>query len=109
MFTLAIDPTYPHRVTGTLPGGTAFDFEAHFRRLSPAQVDAIARRAQARELQDVDLAREVLAGWSEVCNPPGVPAPFSPESLESALAIFGFAPAVVRGWYESLGGAREKN
>lgn len=109
MFTLAIDPTYPHRVTGALPGGAAFEFECHFKRLSPAQVDALVGRARAGELQDAGLVREVLVGWSDVCDESGTQLPFSAESRDRVLEIYGVAAGIVRGWFDSLAGAREKN
>lgn len=109
MFTLAISPTYVQAVEGALPGGIPVRFDATFRRLSQEEVDKIVDAARLGEMTDIEIVRQVLAGWEKVFDPNGAPLPFSAEALGTLLAIYGVPAAISAAWFKSLQGAREKN
>jgi hypothetical protein len=94
-------------------------FTAVFRRLSQPRIDelneAIRQRMIAARagdpvdgmINDMQLADEVLAGWSGITSG-GQAVEFS-ESLKAELiSRAGFAALVVAAWNESILGARKK-
>ena len=90
-----------------------------FRHLSQPRIDAINEAIRQRMIasaagepiegmiDDMQLADEVLAGWSGITSG-GQPVEFS-EGLKQELIVRAqFAAAVVAAWNESLLGARKK-
>lgn len=94
-------------------------FTGIFHRLTQQRInelnDQIRQRmiaARAGEdttgmIDDIDMAREVLAGWSDITEN-GSQVPFSEELKERLLCRASFAAFVVRAWDESIASARKK-
>jgi|GEM_PF-858456 len=94
-------------------------FTAVFRRLSQPRIDeineAIRQRmiaAQAGEpvegmIDDIQLADEVLAGWSGITSG-GQPVEFSEGLKAELLSRASFAAFVVQAWNESILSGRKK-
>lgn len=120
-FVLKQSPTYKWPIPLVLPvdGGRRekHTFDGEFRRLAQSRINEVSRLARLQErgkleddeLQDQDLAREVLAGWSGVTDDDGKEIPFSEAALGQLLEIPTVAGQIVRSWYESIEVAKKKN
>ncbi len=84
-------------------------FDAEFRRLSQAQIDALIERSQTGEANDRSLACEVLAGWKGVQDEAGDDLPFSETNRDKLLDVFPVRPAIIEAFFDSLKRGREKN
>lgn len=95
--------SYPVKVDLPADGGkhTTYTFDAVFRRLDREQFQRIVTRAQAGELDDVDLARDVLLGWAGVMDEDDKPLPFSEEAREALLNVWPVLPAVIGAFMEA--------
>jgi hypothetical protein len=109
MFSIAVDPTYTTPVKGELAGGLPVEFEAHFRRLTVTQYEALRTEIREQGLSDAAVIKRVLAGWSGVVDADQVPVPFGPEALGAVLDIAGVQALIVEAFFESFSGARRKN
>lgn len=94
-------------------------FTAVFRRLTQPRINEINElirlrmvAAQAGEstegmIDDIDVADEVLAGWSGI-TAGGEPVEFSEALKQDLIRRSQFAAAVVMAWNESIIGGRKK-
>lgn len=94
-------------------------FTAVFRRLDQHRInelnELIRQRliaAQAGDdtegmISDIDIAREVLVGWSDILQN-GSQVPFSDELKDELLGRASFAAFIVAAWNDSLANARKK-
>lgn len=120
-FVLKQSPTYKWPIPLVLPtdGGRRekHTFDGEFRRLPQSRINEVIRLARLQErgklddeeLQDGDLAREVLAGWSGVTDDDAKEIPFSEAALAQLLEIPTVAGQIVRAWFESIEVAKKKN
>jgi hypothetical protein len=112
MFKIVQNPTYSWPVSVELPsdGGKTekATFDAEFKRLTQSRVEEIRQAVERNEMRDVDLAREVLVGWSGVVDGDGQ-VPFSESAKQQLLDIPMVATAIVTALLGSISGARRKN
>lgn len=120
-FVLKQSPTYKWPIPLVLPtdGGRRekHTFDGEFRRLPQSRINEVIRLARLQErgkvddeeLQDGDLAREVLAGWSGVTDDDGKEIPFSETALGQLLEIPTVAGQIIRAWFDSIEVAKKKN
>lgn len=120
-FVLKQSPTYKWPIPLVLPvdGGRRekHTFDGEFRRLPQSRINEVIRLARLQErgkvddeeLQDGDLAREVLAGWSGVTDDDGKEIPFSEAALGQLLEIPTVAGQIIRAWFDSIEVAKKKN
>lgn len=87
----------------------AQSFDAVFKRMSQTWIRDIAKKIDEGKATDVEVARQVLAGWSGVNDAQGKEIPFSIKALETMLDIPSVAGAVVLAYFNSVTGAKEKN
>jgi hypothetical protein len=113
MFILKHSPTYfwPVKVEVPVSGGKyeRHTFDAEFRRLSQSRMLEIGGLIEKSQITDVELAREVLAGWKGVQDDGGSEVPYSEGARDSLLDIPLVAAAVVMAFFESASGAKRKN
>lgn len=113
MFKITQKPTYFWPVKVRLPAdGGQFDeqtFDAQFRRLPQAEIDAMRADVLAGNASDIPLARRLLVGWKGVQDADGQDVPFSETLRDQVLDIPGVATAVVVSFVDSLSGARRGN
>ncbi len=83
-------------------------FDGHFKRVSQSRIEEIIKLAGEKELNDVDLAKDVLIGWKGV-QEGDEETPYSESAKEKLLNIPSVAKAVVTSFFESLSGAKRKN
>lgn len=112
MFKIAQSPEYVWPVSVQLPtdGGRSekANFDATFRRISQTRMDEIRKGITAGDINDADLAREVLVGWKGVVDDGGE-VPYSEGARDRLLDIPMVSSAIVMALLESLSGARRKN
>jgi len=84
-------------------------FDAEFCRLSQSRLDEIKKQVRTEEVSDLDIAREVLVGWSGIKDDDCEDVPFSESALEQLLDVPMLATAIVAKYFESLQGAKAKN
>jgi len=111
-FKLAVSETYPHAVIVQLPGEkTPRKLELDFYRLSQAQLTDLSARSRAGEIDDKQFGREVVAGWSgkAVTDEAGDAIEFNASALEQLLEVYPVPASIVTAFYESIGGAKQKN
>lgn len=109
MFKLSQSATFSWPVEFNLPiEGGRFEkqtFDATFTRKSADQI----KELQDREgMNDLQFCREVVVGWSGITDD-GEQVPFSAGALEQVLQVPGAASAMVRAFYEAVGGLKRKN
>lgn len=112
MFKIVQSDEYTWPVTVEVPtdGGRSdkSTFDAKFKRLTQSRMDEIRKGISAGDVTDVDLAREVLVGWSGVVDDKG-DVPYSEAARDRLLDIPTVSSAVVMALLGSLSGARRKN
>jgi hypothetical protein len=112
MFKIAHSAEYTWPVTVEIPtdGGRSekSTFDAKFKRLTQTRIDEIRKGISNAEINDADLAREVLIGWTGVVDDNG-DVPFSEASRDRLLDIPTVSAAIVMSLLGSLSGARRKN
>lgn len=111
-FKIAVSETYPHAVIVQLPGEkTPRKLELDFHRFSQAALADLTTRSRAGEIDDKQFGREVVAGWGAkaVTDEAGDAVEFSASALEGLLDIYPVPASIVTGFYESIGGAKQKN
>jgi hypothetical protein len=121
-FKLSQTATYswPMKIVLPADGGRreVFSFDAVLRRLPQSRINEIIRQVKlqergdvdpADEIQDMDAAREVMAGWSGVLDSDGEELPFTEANLTRVLEISTVASQIVKGWFGSLNEAKVKN
>jgi hypothetical protein len=112
MFKIAQSAEYTWPVTVEVPtdGGRSdkATFDARFKRLTQTRMDEIRKGISNAEINDADLAREVLVGWTGVVDDSGE-VPYSEAARDRLLDIPMVSAAVVMALLGSLSGARRKN
>lgn len=112
MFKIAQSAEYTWPVTVDVPtdGGRSekSTFDARFKRLTQTRMDEIRKSISNAEINDADLAREVLVGWAGVVDDGG-DVPYSEAARDRLLDIPMVSAAVVMALLGSLSGARRKN
>jgi hypothetical protein len=113
MFKIAQKPSYSVLVNVELPGdkgkSKTVQFTALFKRLSQTEIESIHERANEGELKDTELIDEVLIGWDGVQDSDGNALDFNDDNLATLLDIFPVRPTIVKAFFTSLKGAKEKN
>lgn len=111
-FVLKQSSTYTWPITVEFPvdGGRTekSTFDGEFKRLSQTRIKEITAAVDAGELNDIDIANEVLVGWSGVTDGKD-DIPFSTAALNQVLDVPLVASAIVLAFFNSLTGAKRKN
>lgn len=112
-FKLALRPDYETDVKIEFPveGGRmeSAEFRARFRRLSQPQLESLRERVTKGDLSDRGMLQEVLLALPGVQDEQGAQIADTREALDRALDVYPMQPTLIRAFYASLGGAREKN
>ena len=99
-------PTWRHTVTATAPtesGPVEEEFSVRYRLSSIPPADLDPRQDQEAFLRDI------VAEVEDMVDDEGQPLPWSEEAWEKVLALPWARLAIVRGYFESVTGARAKN
>jgi hypothetical protein len=124
--TLSQSATYKWPVRITLPAGgdavgkrEVHTFDAEFRRLPQTRVNEIIQLVRDQErgrrtdeealVQDTDVAREVMAGWTGVVDDDGKQIPYSESVRDQLLEIPTVASQIVFAWFDSNKDGKRKN
>ena len=112
-FILKQSDTYVWPVTFDIPvdGGRheKQTFDVQFKRMPQKWIRDIAKKIDADEVLDVDVAREVVLGWSGITDDAGKEVPFSQKALDQVLDVPTLASAMVLAYFNSVAGVKVKN
>ena len=84
-------------------------FIALFKNVTQSRFKEMIKMVEEKQLEDVDIAKEVLMGWEEMENEDGTDVEFNKANLNKALDVMGFATAVGFAFMESSKVRFEKN
>jgi hypothetical protein len=110
--------TWPVRISLAIDGGKRYveNFDAEFRRLPQSRINEIVRQARASErgrgddeVEDLEVARELMVGWANVTDDAEQDVPFSQAALNEMLEIPTVAAQIIGAWFDSLKEAKRKN
>tara|TARA_Y100001963_G_scaffold151717_1_gene235110 strand:- start:2682 stop:3026 length:345 start_codon:yes stop_codon:yes gene_type:complete len=85
-------------------------FEIVFKNISQSRFQEMINQSQSGELNDVDVCREVVEGWSGILDEKGEEMPFVQKKFDELLEVLGIPTAIATAFIESrIGGAKRKN
>jgi hypothetical protein len=104
------DYTWPVTVNFPTDGGRTekATFDAKFKRMTQTRLAELRDAIEKSATSDVEIAREVLVGWSGVTDDKG-DVPYSEAARDQMLEIPLVAASIVMAMFESLAGAKRKN
>ena len=85
-------------------------FEILFKNIPQSRFQEMIDQSQRGELNDVDVCREVVEGWSGILDEKGEEMPFVQKKFDELLEVLGIPTAIATAFIESrIGGAKRKN
>ena len=124
-FVLKQSDTYSWPVSFDVPAdGGRFvkqTFDAEFKRPTQARIveiqEAVMKRLRAIQndqdtdglITDLEIADEILVGWSGIDDGEGADVPYSQKAKEQVLNVPAVSASVVEAFFDSLKGAKRKN
>tara|TARA_R110000868_G_scaffold293196_1_gene553683 strand:+ start:146 stop:487 length:342 start_codon:yes stop_codon:yes gene_type:complete len=111
-FVLKQSDTYSWPVTFDIPVDGRLEsqsFDAVFKRKGQTWIRETFKKMEDGATSDVEVAREVLAGWTGVNDGTGKDVAFNAKAVEVLLEVPAVASAVVFNFFRSITGAKEKN
>lgn len=106
-FKIAQSETYQQKIEVQLVGESGkvekHDFKVTFKRCTNDRLEELRGKTGKEVLQ------EVITGWSGVTDDDGAAVPFNEENFDALLQIPAASFALVKGFWESIVVAREKN
>ena len=84
-------------------------FEIIFSNISQSRFQEMIEQSQSGELNDVDVCREVVKGWSVILDEKGEEMPFVQAKFEELLDVLGIPTAIATAFIESRIGGKRKN
>ena len=124
-FVLKQSDTYSWPVSFDVPAdGGRFvkqTFDAEFKRPTQARIveiqEAVMKRLRAIQndqdtdglITDLEIADEILVGWSGIDDGEGAEVPYSQKAKEQVLNVPAVSASVVEAFFDSLKGAKRKN
>ena len=96
-FVIDQSPTYKWRVEVKVnkDGEVSTEiFTAHFKNISQSRFKEMVKMIDDKQIEDVDVAKEVLLGWEDLEASDGSQVPFNKSTLNQLLEVRGFATAV---------------
>jgi hypothetical protein len=119
MFKIDQAPSYffPVTVELAIDGGKfqKSTFDAEFNRLSKTKMKEIFDRfpSISKDVEDPITDNEILdlvfIGWKGVVDDAGEPLPYSQTTREALLDVQGVGSAIVRTYFASIAGSKQKN
>ena len=76
-------------------------FTAHFKNISQSRFKEMIKMVEDKQIDDIDVAKEVLLGWEDLVDGEGQEVPFNKSTLNQLLEVRGFATAVGFAFMES--------
>ena len=69
-------------------------FTAHFKNVSQSRFREMIKMIDDKQIDEVDVTKEVLVGWDDMEAADGSQVPFNKNTLNQLLEVRGFATAV---------------
>ncbi len=111
--------TWPVPLLISVDGGKKqkFSFDAEFKRLPQSRINQIIKLARAiqygREdedsMDDQDVVKEILVGWSGVFDDDGNEIAFSESALSQLIEIQTVPGQIIKAWFDSMETVKQKN
>ena len=76
-------------------------FTALFKNISQSRFKEMIKMVEDKQIDDIDVAKEVLLGWEDLVDAEGQEVPFNKSTLNQLLEVRGFATAVGFAFMES--------
>ena len=76
-------------------------FIALFKNVTQSRFKEMIKMVEDKQIDDVDVAKEVLLGWEDLVDSEGQEVPFNKNTLNQLLEVRGFATAVGFAFMES--------
>ena len=76
-------------------------FTSHFKNISQSRFKEMIKMVEDKQIDDIDVAKEVLLGWEDLVDGEGQEVPFNKSTLNQLLEVRGFATAVGFAFMES--------
>ena len=76
-------------------------FTAIFKNISQSRFKEMIKMVEEKQIDDIDVAKEVLLGWEDLVDGNGEEVPFNKNTLLQLLEVRGFATAVGFAFMES--------
>jgi hypothetical protein len=124
-FVLKQSDTYSWPVSFDVPAdGGRFvkqTFDAEFKRPTQSRIveiqEAVLKRLRAVQndentdglITDLEIAEEILVGWSGIDDGEGGAVPYSQKAKEQVLNVPAVSASIVEAFFDSLKGAKRKN
>jgi hypothetical protein len=112
-FVLKQSDTFSWPVTFDLPvDGGLYEtqtFDAQLKRMPQSWIREIAKKIDADEVTDTEVAKEILSGWAGITDESDKEIPFSQKTLEQLLDIPTLSGSVVLAFFKATAGVKEKN
>lgn len=109
--------TWPIKLIIPTDGGRkeTHTFDGEFKRLSQSRINEIIKlsreieqgQVDPDEVEDLDIAKEMLIGWSGVLDDAGKEIPFSEAALAQLLEIPSIAGQIVKAFFKSIQSEKE--
>ena len=103
-FVIDQNPTYKWKVVVKINSDGEVSeeiFTAHFKNISQSRFKEMLKMVEDKQIEDVDVAKEVLLGWEDLVDGNGDEVPFNKKTLLQLLEVRGFATAVGFAFFES--------
>ena len=84
-------------------------FTALFKNITQSRFREMIKMVEDKQIDDMDVAKEVLLGWEDMVATDGSDVPFNKSTLNQLLEVRGFATAVGFAFMESNQQIYEKN
>ena len=76
-------------------------FIALFKNVTQSRFKEMIKMVEDKQIDDIDVAKEVLLGWEDLVDAEGQEVPFNKSTLNQLLEVRGFATAVGFAFMES--------
>jgi len=112
MFKVAQSPTFWAKVEAEYTGEDGRPamarFRLKFKRLPQDDIKALIERQREDSQDDRFFLRNIVEDWSDIAGDDDEPLPFTDKAFEQLMGN-GFAPAMLRAYFDALPRARAKN
>ena len=111
-FVIDQSPTYKWNVEVNVNKDGAVSkeiFVGHFKNISQSRFKEMVKMIEDKQIDDIDVTKEVLLGWELMLASDGSEVPFNKNTLNQLLEVRGFALAVGFAFMESNQEIYKKN
>jgi hypothetical protein len=113
MFKMSQSQTYFWPVALNMPAsGGKYEkstFDVEYLRLPQSRILEMRATGEQGLITDAEVCREIVKGWKGILDESGDEMPFSETNLSGLLDVALVAGAIVKAYFESMSGIKQKN